>query len=355
MTTLAARTTAARARVDALRLLMFGDLDETRGGFGWWHGHLEQPKVIFASDYLLQVTGQVGSWLAHAAQLEKDFGENWYAETTMLRADERDQVEPFSRQTPHDERRGLRIDSELAGFFFACGGALDALAAVTIGVLNLKKDLPTASWSDVVRAHEGTSGERDRLLVPPGPERAAQEAAVARIVSASAAGPHGWLRWTLDMRHTFVHRAHRFTFRQFFRTDRRSELQYILRLPKDPQLTDAEAFVLGAGADDLLLREHAGTTLAGVLDGLMALVVCAMDVLEPTWVDRRDAGTSRQVVEQWAKVYPQRRDLAGFAGFDPGAQAPMDGQMRVHPQQAGRLRAARLLDDDRPYWWNALT
>jgi hypothetical protein len=46
------RVAAAHASIGQLRRHMFDDVDEVRGGFRWY-GHVDHPKVTFASDYLL--------------------------------------------------------------------------------------------------------------------------------------------------------------------------------------------------------------------------------------------------------------------------------------------------------------
>lgn len=47
------RRVAAAHASGQLRRLMFDDVDEVRGGFRRWYGHVDHPKVTFASDYLL--------------------------------------------------------------------------------------------------------------------------------------------------------------------------------------------------------------------------------------------------------------------------------------------------------------
>ncbi|MER6589668.1 hypothetical protein [Micromonospora chalcea] len=344
-------------RIDRLHALMEVDLSEARGGFGWWYGYFDQPRVIFASDYLLQITGQMRNMLNMAAWHETAFNEAWYAETTWLRQHANRGVDPFTMRGDPEEKRAARIDAALTGFFQACGSSLDFLAACTIGVLGIAADLVTASWTTVTAAKTGPDKVRRNLLAgEDSPARILQDDAISNILTAFDRQPSGWLTWALDMRNVMIHRAHRFELRRFYRRSQRDELQYVLHLPKNPQLTDAEAFVLGEQPQDLLLWEHAGTTMSGVLDNLIGAATQTVDLLYDIWQRRRnDPALLAQPDAQWKKVYPERRDLSLFGGF--GAEVAPVGNEQVHvpPATARRLRAAKLLDSGRPYWVRALT
>lgn len=93
--------------------------------------------------------------------------------------------------------------------------------------------------------------------------------------------------------------------------------------------------------------------MAGVLDQLRTLTIEAFDAMDAVWQQRRlQPDLLRQAQEQWKNVYPTRRDLSGFSGFGdrlPSAQ----GEMRISPETGKRFRAAKIMDSDRPYWWDA--
>jgi hypothetical protein len=206
----------------------------------------------------------------------------------------------------------------------------------------------------LVKAVNGSDSDRNRLLAPLGTEgRTLQDELLSTVVTTALAGPHGWLAWTQGMRNAITHRAHRFVMRRFYRINRRGQLEYALHLAKDPQLTDAEAFVLAADPSDIVLWEHAGTTMAGVLDQLLALTSHAFQAMDAVWQRRREQpGVLSQAEEQWKSIYPTKRDLSGFRGF--GVRLPAaEGEMRISPDTGKRFRAAKILDSDRPYWWEA--
>ncbi|MFI7578409.1 hypothetical protein [Micromonospora sp. NPDC049497] len=353
-----ARVAAAVTVVGRLHQLMFDDLDNTRGGFGWWHGHLGQAHTIFASDYLLQITGQIGSCLRTAAWHELEFREQVFADTEWYRRNATSGPSPIAERGPAERRREHRIDAAVAGFFTSCGSALDAIAGAAIGVLSLRTDLVTASWGSMKKACSGTDKERDKLLAPAGTEaQEMQEKALRAILDVAEQDPHGWLPWTLSMRNTLVHRAHRFTVHHLHWTDRRrNQLAHTVHLPRDPQLTDIEAFAIGTKVHDMLLPEHAGDTMAGVLDQLVALASTAGAELEAVWQRRRgQPDLLRQATEQWPELYPRKRDLSGFAGFGgttelgKGPSASEDS-MHVSPQAGRRFAAARILDGNQAFW-----
>lgn len=318
---------------------------------------MDQTKTIFASDYLLQITTQIGRWLSLAGWDLVTFREAWHAETVWLRQHEGKGAHPYVFRGDQEEKRQARLSAALVGFFHGSGSALDALAATMIGVLGLQADMVTASWSTIVTAMgvPGKERERERLLAATGSAaRVVQENVLAAVATAVGAGPHGWLRWTLDMRHVMVHRAHRFELRRFFRRNPRSPLDYVLHLPRDPQLTDAEAFVLGSRGEDLVLWEHAGDTMDGVLTQLLAVVETTVERLEIVWGRRRaDPALIVQPDQQWKSVFPTRRDLSQFAGFSAPLPA-LHGQLTVATSDGKRLRAARIMDRDKPFWWGQL-
>ncbi len=351
------RVDAGRRPVAALHSAMLDDLDPVRSGIGWWHAYpgLDPAALIFASDYLVQITGQAGIQLGRAAWNEVEFGQAWYGETVWMRGQAgTDGMLP--RRDEQALKRDERIGAALAGFFHNCGSVLDALAGAAIGVLGLRADLVTASWSTLAAAAGPAGSGRERFLAAAGtPARQIQDDALAVIAGVVAAGPHGWLPWTLDMRNMLTHRAHRFNLRWSYPARRRGDrLDHALHLPRNPQLTDAEAFVLGSRMEDLLLWEPAEVTMAGVRTQLVDLAAGIAGELEAVWMRRRaDPALVPQPAEQWRKVYPTRRDLSQFAGFGPPLPSP-ESEVRVAPETARRFRAARVTDQHRDFWVRTL-
>jgi hypothetical protein len=288
--------------------------------------------------------------LAHAAWHERSFAEAWYPETLWLRAQAKAGW-PEVQRGRAEATRDTRIEVSVAGFFQACGSVLDNLAALAIGALGLKSDLVTASWTAVAKAAAGSGG----FLQDPGAGRDLQDAALVQIQHGALADPRGWLKWTLDMRHLLVHRARRIEVRQHYRVRRNGpDLDYVLLLPRNPQLTEVEAFVLGAAPEDLVLREHAGSVMAGVLDRVNGLVELSAEALAGAWRRRReDPELVKQPAQQWSEVFPRRRDLSGFSGFRQDVPA-MQGEFRVAPEMNRRFQAAKVLDDERGFWPSSL-
>jgi hypothetical protein len=110
------RVASALGRIELLIQMMFDDLDEAGGGFGWWIGQMDHPKVIFVSDYLMQIAGQVRKWLILAARHEVEFNQTWYTETFLLRSEDRKGADQFSIRTAESERRRQVTDAAVVGF-----------------------------------------------------------------------------------------------------------------------------------------------------------------------------------------------------------------------------------------------
>ncbi|MFB6392650.1 hypothetical protein [Polymorphospora lycopeni] len=349
------RTPAATAAAKKLHFLMYQDLDEVRGGFRWWHQYLSHARVIFTSDYLLQIASRLKTGLAAAAHREAEFIEAWRAETIWMRQNAHKGAAAFASRGSVDWRREQRIGTSLEGFFYSVGGILDAVGGAGIGVLGLRTDLVRSSWSQLMTAASGDDRDRRRLLAPDGTEaHEVQVKALAAIAAAAAGGPHGWLTWTTDMRNTLVHRARRFEMQNLYRPSRRADLEFTLHLPRDPQFTDVEAFAISDKFEDVMLPEHAGDTIAGVLNELGRLVEAAASHLQDVWVRRRTRPELiQQPEEQWRTVYPTKRDLSRFGGFGTKTPPPT-GQQVLHPGTARRLRAAKGYDGDRAAWQKLL-
>ncbi|MFE0593009.1 hypothetical protein [Micromonospora echinospora] len=347
------RVKPALTPLHALYKEMEADLNDARGGFGWWYGHFDQASVMFATDYLLQTVEQIADTLGEAAQHEREFNEAWYGQTTRLRQDPGNAAYVRHLNSVSVRKYALRIDKALAGFFGACGSSLDFLAACTIGVLGLRADLVTASWSTIATAKSGNEKVRRRILATEDTAgRKLQDDAVSDIYHTLHGEPDGWLTWTLDMRNMMIHRPRRIHPHMIYRRHRRDELQLAMQLPRNPQLTDAEALVISDRDTDLYLWEHAGTTLDGVLSNLIQATSKIANILQSAWLARRNEPTLlKQPKEQWQKVYPERRDLSHFSGFGGDTLPPTDQKVTATPGLMDRrLRAARLTDEDRSYW-----
>jgi hypothetical protein len=346
----ALRSKGAQKAIDALFESIFADLDDVRGGIGWWYGHLDQARVIFASDYLVSVVAQAAAELKTAAFHEEQFAKAWNQEQIWLRMQESKKIEhPFMNRNSLDARRETQIDTSLDSFFYACGSVLDKLTAAAIGVLAIRTDIVKASWSLIAKCI-AEPAKATRRLAPSGtPARQLQDDGITAIWSASQAGPADWLTWMLDYRHTLIHRAPRILLRRILPRTRRQQLEYVIQLPRHPQLTDAEALVLGRDSPDLWLREHAVVTAKGILDSLGGLVETAATALVAAWeARRRDPSLLQMPDAQWKSLYPQQRGLSQFTGF--GEPLPDISEFMINPRDGRRLSAAQVFDSHKASW-----
>jgi hypothetical protein len=344
------------AELAVLQALLVGDLDEVRGGLRPLHGHLDQPRVIMCSDHLLQVAGELSSSVEAMGDNLRVFNEAWTAETYAYRGVIQAGGPLFPGRGDQEVRRERRITASVGGFFIACGSALDAVAATTIGVLGLAQDLVTAGWPNV----GGDTDQRRKSIATAGnPAQQVQQSALALLDDAVAHGPDGWLPWTLGMRHMLIHRAKRFDMRRFYRLSKRDQLTFVLHLPKEPQLTDVEAMILDEDPTAVWLWEHAGDTMAGVRQQLVSLVGTISGELGRVWrVRQANPGVITQPVKQWREMFPRRRDRTGFTGFGTVVPPIADGEsLHINPLMGSRLRAAKLVQsgsDENEFWPRAL-
>lgn len=327
---------------------MFADLDLEQGGFSWWQSYFDPAHRVWASDYSYALVRDLSHRLRQASFALKQFAEGWYSEEHVIGSRNTLQPEAFVDTSPEGKRRDERIDASIGTFFTSCGSVLDELAGAAVMVLGLGTDLVTVSWKDIAR---GENGKARATLGPSGtPGRERQEAVLSALWDRATHGPDGWLKWTLSMRNLLVHRAPRMSWKRFYRTDR---LHMVLPLPKNPELTDAEAVILAHNEEDVLLKEHASVTMTGVLELVNDLLAATAQDLTVVWRERRrDPGLIAQSRQQWKTPFPKRRGLSGFEGFEPGTKIPTTGResVAIHPDEGARWKAAKMLDADRSFW-----
>jgi hypothetical protein len=169
-----------------------------------------------------------------------------------------------------------------------------------------------------------------------------------------AAGPPGWLDWTLDFRNMLVHRGRRLELGQFlpvepvlFGPDGQPRARHVSHLPRDPGRSDVEVF-LGTPWN-MVLHEEGQRTLQGLMNSTARLVETMATHLNDLWRWRRDnPGSLRQPAEQWKAGLSTQS--TGFNGYAPGSLVLEPGLGMTHPITARRFHAAALDDGARPQW-----
>lgn len=237
-----------------------------------------------------------------------------------------------------------------AGVVRALASALDCLAGVIIGVTALPMSILKADFG-------GARSRLSRISAAAGEGAKMQAQFAARLeANIAAAGPLGWLDWTIDLRNMLVHRGRRLELGQFVP---RSPTLYgadaipllrarsVAHLPRDPGLSDVDVFLDTPWT--LVLSEEAERTLHGLRDSTKTLIEATATDLLKLWHWRREQPEKLpQPTAQW----PNGRSTQStdFNGYAPGTLelAPHMGIM--HPVTERRLRSAALDDPSRPQW-----
>ncbi len=349
---------ALGVRLPAVRELseeVFGDLDETAYGIGWWAPHPGTSRRILISDQLLMCVTGIETNLVearlHLLELS-DFDEQEdriIAHAVKHDRQGRPSVRMPERRKPADDLTHHMAALHIAGFFRAVGSALDCLGGAIIGVLALpasilKADIDKAIGSLDKVKNPVTDGERGQI---------AFRTDLATLISSG--GPAGWLPWTTDHRNLLVHRGRRL---QPFRLEKRGAVllaadsspvvlaRAVRQLAQDPGLSDVEAF---ASASAPVLTEDSKVTLEGVMGSVRALSETTAASLVQIWRRRRgEPALLTQPKEQW----PQGRSTAsrGFAGYKPGTVPFNVDWLASNPTFVKRLKVAALDTRARKKW-----
>jgi len=136
----------------------------------------------------------------------------------------------------------------------------------------------------------------------------AQADFAARLETAiDAAGPLGWLDWTLDLRNMLVHRGRRIELGQYLPItpvllgpDGKAapRARRVSHLPRDPGRSDIEVFVDTPW--NMVLHEEETRTLRGLMNSTSLLLEAGARHLLDLWRWRRThPGDLRQPADQW--------------------------------------------------------
>jgi hypothetical protein len=251
---------------------------------------------------------------------------------------------------PLDQLVPELIRIHYAGMIRGLASALDCLAGVIIGVTALPMNILKADFGKARAGLGKLSGAANDGA------RMQAHFAASLETSIAAAGPPGWLEWTLDLRNMLVHRGRRIEYGQFvprtpvlYGADALPVLRArrVTNLPRDPGRSDVEVFLDTPWT--LVLSEEGERTLQGLTGSTKGLLeTTAKDLLE-FWQWRRDHPAAlRQPASQW----PQGRSTqsTGFNGYAPGTLELAPGMAIVHPVFARRIHSAALDDRARPQW-----
>jgi len=337
------------------------DLDAKTFGIGWWRLGGETPialqQRILVSDYLIDALQSVESNLVDLSLHFLELQGWWERESEFVRDSVRmgpngPTVKLPPRLRPADDLVHHFGDLHTTGVFRSVGSVLDCLASVIIGVAAVEMNILRGDWSSLVDRHfaklvdNGTTG------------RALQVALRDDVSTLLTAGRAEWDRWASDFRNMLVHRGQRMKLSalvpESYIVDAAGtpvvRAMAINLLPRDPELSEAEAFALGAKVAPVL-TEDAHVTITGMVKDLSALVDGVAAALLPLWKKRREAPSIlvQPVAKQWPSI--RRASHRNFAGYQPGQTPYQPDAMTINPEFMRRLRAASLDSRDAAKTW----
>ncbi|WP_156023160.1 hypothetical protein [Terracoccus sp. 273MFTsu3.1] len=339
--------------------LVFDDLDEQRGGVGWWHEMLDWKRIVLLSDYLLQsIDGSVTS-LARAsyAAVEHRGIQNAmdYEIVKKIRAG----LMPYPDQTPTERKQQLRREMTIEQVLYHLCQCLDRLAAAVliVGAVNVR-NVVKADWSTVENVLETPDGPKPGSglraaskapLMPTGtPGRALQDALLEPVRDTNLFGPRDWLPWMRETRNAATHRAD--STKMLLLKGQPGSPEGLHRgLPRVPKLSDVETFVhaptSGRALEKVVLAKGTPATLEGLTESTASLAAALADSMAECWLNWKASPPSLTAPgQQWRVIEPP--PPLHFEGYGPNVNVLLGpgAEVRVHPSTGKRLRAALILD-----------
>jgi hypothetical protein len=335
---------------------IFADFVEQQPyGIGWWAPDPGTSRRILIADQLscclASVAGNMTEaalhWLEYLDASDRDSARLAHAVKVLPSGPVIDLPRPrsVSEQLAPD-----LVRMHHAGLIRAIASSLDCLAGVIIGVAALPHNILKADFKQartvLARINDAASAGAK-----------AQADFAARLESAvAAAGPQGWLDWTLDLRNMLVHRGRRIELGQYLPITPvllgpdgkpAPRARRVSHLPRDPGRSDIEVFIDTPWK--MVLHEEGTRTLQGLMNSTLLLLEAAAGHLLDLWRWRRaHPGDLRQPADQW-KNGPSKQST-GFNGYAPGS-LPLEPSMgMMHPATARRFHAAAVNDASRPQW-----
>jgi hypothetical protein len=318
---------------------IFGDLDVTTYGIGWWKTYpdLDSQTRILLSDYLVVCARAIPDNLVEARiellELDhavEDYG-NWM--TRGMNARNLSTVEP--PRSLYEELSNRRARTHLAGALRAWGSAVDCVGGCIIGVTGIPADLVKADMytaQESLRKHSAGNQLLEQL------QTSLEQAE-------TTAGPNGWRDWLLGMRNTVVHRGRR-TVTWSGNLGANEVVDFGLRLPMAPDRTEVDATILSGGVIAATFEAPAADMLNSLSKTVGTYVNEACALLKDLWSTRRaDPALLAQSPKQW-KQPSGLITLPGFRGFpNLTPQASVITDYGVSPEEDRRMRAAALRVD----------
>jgi hypothetical protein len=132
--------------------------------------------------------------------------------------------------------------------------------------------------------------------------------------------------------------------------DGRRSSKFARPMYRQPAWSETEAMVSSRDhVSQILITRSMGDTLSALLDATSTLVSETIGVVGDLW-DRRKADRTLLVQpgRQWPAVAAED-DLLNFDGAGEELRV-QGGEVRIHPDNAKRLRAAKIFDTDAEIW-----
>lgn len=313
-------------------------------GVAWWD--LDPARSILIGDYLIGLMESVEANLTQASMHLARTKELWTADSFATKAGMQSASVTgqgiFAPPTDKQANHRVEANGHAAGFFRAAGSALDNIAGIVVGVAGLRTSIVRAAWTDLQLGKDLPVGS-----APEGPGQDLQVEIVGAVRAAITTGPNGWSDWTMALRNTLVHRASRLAM---FMSDPRQPDGFLRPLPRHPFQTQCESMARTDRLGQDVVPEHGTDTMATILSCLIDVVSATAITCVSVWDTRRESPSLiLQPSHQWPRLAQGREST--FGGAHPVSLPWIkDGAMAMNPTTATRIKAARLLDEDRAPW-----
>jgi hypothetical protein len=334
-------------RAGELTELIFNDLDTANFGIPQFTG-LPIHERILISDYLYQCASSVEvnllearlhylEWLDYTEQQNNRLANVLFNDGKMPKS-----------ESPKDDLPNAFDRLHIGGFFRSIGSTLDCLGAVIVGILGLPISLRKADIVAVRNVLAGLKDDGTQTLKT----QLDFSAHLEDVISAS--GPEGWLTWTTQYRHMYVHRGRRLILSHFAESDiviygpdhkpLPPRIHIEQHLSKSPDKSDVEAMIKSKTP---ILNENAEITLKGIFSSSRQLVDDISEKLVDIWQQRL---TQRLLITQPIVQWKNKPKANAFNGYDPSAPSLDIGEIISHPILGKRFKAAAVFDKDRSLW-----
>jgi len=319
--------------LDALVDQLHADFSEAAGGYRAYR-YLPLRQRAIVSDQILGAAQATKTNLVEARVSEQNIGE--------LLAD----GVPYGKQSVNEWERGVRTEMAFVGFFRAIGSCLDCLATVTVGVLRLPLPIRRVSYKKLLGLTEKVVASYPAWVE------------LKAFIEKQSENPPGWLGWTLEMRHAYMHRARLMNILMPRKTEAphialpervlgeimRERLRFEPYFRRHPWLPDMQ-HLADPNSDDLtdaIITEPAVQTVRGVFESTNRLVEDLAERLLTVWIDPEfDIAPPGEL---W-KIEPPVQ--GSFSGFAPSSLPDGLSALAVNPREKERIALASRLHQEK--------